>query len=79
MHFCMAFVILFGFGTVFLELIMLCCIFALLIKKDGGIRPNEVLATCANKVLHSISSNRKKISLRKNQSDFLVSFLKYQV
>jgi hypothetical protein len=30
------------------------CTFALLIKKDGGIRPCEVLATCANKVLHSI-------------------------
>lgn len=24
-----------------------------LIKKDGGIRPDEVLATCAYKVLHS--------------------------
>ncbi len=30
------------------------CIFAALIKKDGGIRPCEVLATCAYKVLHSI-------------------------
>ena len=28
-------------------------IFALLIKKDGGNRPYEVLATCANKVLKS--------------------------
>lgn len=27
--------------------------FAALIKKDGGNRPYEVLATCANKVLHS--------------------------
>ena len=26
----------------------------MLIKKDGGIRPCEVLATCAYKVLHSI-------------------------
>ncbi len=27
--------------------------FAMLIEKDGGIRPYEVLATCAYKVLHS--------------------------
>jgi hypothetical protein len=37
----------------FLEMIYLCCIFVLLIEKDGGIRPCEVLATCAYKVLHS--------------------------
>ena len=29
----------------------------MLIKKDGGIRPCEVLATCAYKVLHSIPVN----------------------
>src|ERR1700709_1094735 len=29
------------------------CKFALLIEKDGGIRPCEVLATCAYKVLRS--------------------------
>ena len=42
----------------------LYCIFALLIEKDGGIRPCEVLATCANKVLHSIliKKYQKKIS-----------------
>ena len=27
--------------------------FASLIEKDGGIRPDDVLATCAYKVLHS--------------------------
>jgi hypothetical protein len=37
----------------FLELIFLYCIFAMLIEKDGGIRPCEVLATCAYKVLNS--------------------------
>ena len=31
----------------------LLCKFALLIEKDGGIRPCEVLATCAYKVLRS--------------------------
>ncbi len=30
-----------------LHIINLSCIFALLIQKDGGIRPCEVLATCA--------------------------------
>ena len=39
--------------TDFLELIFLYCIFVMLIEKDGGIRPYEVLATCAYKVLHS--------------------------
>eukprot|EP01132_Coremiostelium_polycephalum_P017006 gene17006-20393_t len=34
-------------------MIFLCCIFVALIEKDGGIRPCEVLATCAYKVLHS--------------------------
>jgi hypothetical protein len=29
------------------------CKFALLMEKDGGIRPCDVLATCAYKVLHS--------------------------
>ena len=37
----------------FLEMIFLYCIFVMLIEKDGGIRPCEVLATCAYKVLHS--------------------------
>lgn len=51
---------------IFLELISGCCTFVLLIKKDGGTRPNEVLATCANKVLISnpvpIYREREKIS-----------------
>jgi hypothetical protein len=34
-------------------MIFLCCTFVTLIEKDGGIRPCEVLATCAYKVLHS--------------------------
>ncbi|MGY3053181.1 hypothetical protein ACVWYG_001379 [Pedobacter sp. UYEF25] len=42
-----------------LIMILRCVIFASLIKKDGGIRTAEVLATCANKVLHSISKKRK--------------------
>ena len=37
----------------FLEMIFLYCIFVMLIEKDGGIRPCEVLATCAYKVLNS--------------------------
>lgn len=46
----------------FLEIIFLCRTFALLIKKDGGIRPADVLATCANKVLHSIHSQLNEIT-----------------
>lgn len=53
MQICVAFAILYALSAVFLELIFLCCTFALLIEKDGGIRPCEVLATCAYKVLHS--------------------------
>ena len=45
--------ILYALTAVFLEMIFLCCTFAGLIEKDGGIRPFDVLATCAYKVLHS--------------------------
>ena len=53
MQICVAFAILYALSAVFLEIIFLCCTFAVLIEKDGGIRPCEVLATCAYKVLHS--------------------------
>jgi hypothetical protein len=36
--------------------------FALLIEKDGGIRPCDVLATCTYKVLHSTWQMPGKIS-----------------
>ena len=39
----------------------LLCKFALLIEKDGGIRPCEVLATCAYKVLRSTYPPQKWI------------------
>jgi hypothetical protein len=48
-----AFFMLYTNLTDFLEIIFLYCIFVTLIEKDGGIRPCEVLATCAYKVLHS--------------------------
>jgi len=35
------------------DITTLLCKFALLIEKDGGIRPCDVLATCAYKVLRS--------------------------
>jgi hypothetical protein len=53
MHICMAFVILFGSEAINFGNDVALLHFCMLIKKDGGIRPNEVLATCANKVLHS--------------------------
>ena len=46
------------------------CIFALLIKKDGGIRPCEVLATCAYKVLHSIPVNSETDKWKSIITDF---------
>ncbi len=46
----------------YLHFISLLRTFAVLIKKDGGIRPCDVLATCADKVLHSIPNNREQIS-----------------
>jgi len=49
----MAFVILFGCKAINFGNDVALLHFCMLIKKDGGIRPNEVLATCANKVLHS--------------------------
>jgi len=53
MHFCVAFAILLGFMLISLEITFLYCTFVKLIEKDGGIRPCDVLATCAYKVLHS--------------------------
>ncbi|MET3113027.1 hypothetical protein AAKU52_000746 [Pedobacter sp. CG_S7] len=53
MQFCVAFAILLGFMMFSLEIIFLYCTFVKLIEKDGGIRPCDVLATCAYKVLHS--------------------------
>jgi len=50
----MAFVILFGCEAIIFGIDLALLHFCVLIKKDGGIRPNEVLATCANKVLNSI-------------------------
>ncbi len=50
---CMFNTILYALTSVFLEMIFLCCTFVMLIEKDGGIRPCEVLATCAYKVLNS--------------------------
>jgi hypothetical protein len=44
------------------ELTTLLCKFVGLIEKDGGIRPCDVLATCAYKVLHSIPHVREQIS-----------------
>jgi hypothetical protein len=43
------------------ELTTLLCKFALLIEKDGGIRPCDVLATCAYKVLRSTYPPQKWI------------------
>ena len=43
------------------ELTNLLCKFALLIEKDGGIRPCDVLATCAYKVLRSTYPPQKWI------------------
>ena len=60
----------------------------MLIEKDGGIRPCEVLATCAYKVLHSIPDNtlliREQISESQQNTDFsnkpfLVLSTEYQV
>ena len=42
----MAFVILFGSGAIIFGIDVALLHFCTLIKKDGGIRPNEVLATC---------------------------------
>jgi hypothetical protein len=53
MQICVAFAILLALRRLFLDMIFLCCTFAVLIEKDGGIRPYDVLATCAYKVLHS--------------------------
>ncbi|KIA95409.1 hypothetical protein OC25_06105 [Pedobacter kyungheensis] len=43
----MAFVILFGCEAIIFGNDAALLHFCMLIKKDGGIRPNEVLATCA--------------------------------
>jgi len=42
----MAFVILFGSQAINFGIDVALLHFCMLIKKDGGIRPNEVLATC---------------------------------
>lgn len=42
----MAFVILFGAKAIIFGIDVALLHFCVLIKKDGGIRPNEVLATC---------------------------------
>lgn len=42
-----------GEAKCLLHMITLLRIFAMLIEKDGGIRPCEVLATCAYKVPNS--------------------------
>ena len=57
---------------------MLYCTFVLLIKKGGGIRPNDVLATCAYKVLHSIPIYWEKISLRGNPSRLLHKPIRFE-
>jgi len=46
MQFCVAFVILFGGKAIIFGIDVALLHFCTLIKKDGGIRPNEVLATC---------------------------------
>ena len=46
MQFCVAFVILFGRQPIIFGIDNALLHFCTLIKKDGGIRPNEVLATC---------------------------------
>jgi hypothetical protein len=43
------------------EFTTLLCNFVLLIEKDGGIRPCDVLATCAYKVLRSTYPPQKWI------------------
>jgi len=45
-QFCVAFVILFGSKAINFGIDVALLHFCMLIKKDGGIRPNEVLATC---------------------------------
>lgn len=61
MQFCVAFVILFGRCAIIFGIDNALLHFCTLIKKDGGIRPNEVLATCANKVLNSnLSSGERR-------------------
>jgi len=61
----MAFVILFGSRAIIFGNDVALLHFCMLIKKDGGIRPNEVLATCANKVLNSIPIYSGKDKFRK--------------
>ena len=61
------------------ELTTLLCKFAGLIEKDGGIRPCDVLATCAYKVLRSTYPPQKWIG-KISESQFLyrlfeISFL----
>jgi hypothetical protein len=52
------------------EFTTLLCKFALLIEKDGGIRPCDVLATCAYKVLRSTYPPQKWIG-QISESQFL--------
>lgn len=41
------------YAVYYLQITALFCNFVMLIEKDGGTGPCEVLATCAYKVLHS--------------------------
>ena len=50
------------FTTSLLHFTTLLCTFVVLIEKDGGIRPCDVLATCTYKVLHSTWPPPGKIS-----------------
>jgi hypothetical protein len=56
--------------TLYFELTTLLCKFVGLIEKDGGIRPCEVLATCAYKVLRSTYPLQKWIG-KISESQFL--------
>jgi len=56
----------------------LLCKFALLIEKDGGIRPCDVLATCAYKVLRSTYPPQKWIG-KISESQYLYPTFRYKL
>ena len=56
----MAFVILFGSKAIIFGIDHALLHFCMLIKKDGGIRPNEVLATCNLQGAKFYSANSRK-------------------
>ena len=56
--------------TQLLHITTLLCTFVVLIEKDGGIRPCDVLATCAYKVLRSTYPFQKWIG-KISESQFL--------